>query len=176
MRKGGNPHPSPGHIDTFVAAAANPVNLEFGPDGNLYYADFDGGTVRRVAPQESQPSVTGRTPAPGATLVPVGVSPTATFSEAMDPATLTASTFTLLRQGNPTPVPAAVSYANLVATLNPNADLLAATTYTATVKGGATGAKDLAGNPLAADVSWSFSTAGAANQPPTPTITAPRGP
>ena len=175
MRKGGNPNPSPGHIDTFVAAAANPVNLEFGPDGNLYYADFDGGTVRRVAPQESQPSVTGRTPAPGATLVPVGVSPTATFSEAMDPATLTASTFTLLRQGNPTPVPAAVSYANLVATLNPNADLFAATTYTATVKGGATGAKDLAGNPLAADVSWSFSTAGAPNQPPTPTITAPTG-
>jgi glucose/arabinose dehydrogenase len=173
MRKGGNPHPSPGHIDTFVAGASNPVNLEFGPDGNLYYADFDGGTVHRVAPQDPQPSVTGRTPTPGATLVPTGASPTATFSEAMDPATLTTSTFTLLRQGNPTPVPATVSYANLVATLNPNADLLGATTYTATVKGGPSGAKDLSGNPLATDVSWSFSTASAANQAPAPTITTP---
>ena len=44
------PIPSPGSIDTFVAAAANPVNLEFGPDGDLYYADFDGGTIRRIAP------------------------------------------------------------------------------------------------------------------------------
>ena len=36
--------------ETFVAGAANPVNIEFGPDGNLYYVDFDGGTIRRVAP------------------------------------------------------------------------------------------------------------------------------
>ncbi len=173
MRKSGNPIPSPGHIDTFVAGAANPVNLEFGPDGNLYYVDFDGGTIRRVAPQDPQPSVTGRTPAPGATLVPVSVSPTATFSEAMNPATLTTSTFTLVRQGETVPVPATVSYANLVATLNPSSDLQSATTYTATLKGGPTGAKDLAGNPLAADASWTFSTASTTNQPPTPTIVAP---
>ena len=32
------------------------------------------------------------------------------------------------------------------------------TTYTATVKGGAVGVKDVAGNALAADVSWSFTT------------------
>ena len=49
MRKNGNPIPSPGSIDTFVADAANPVNLQFGPDGNLYYADFDGGTIRRIS-------------------------------------------------------------------------------------------------------------------------------
>ena len=24
------------------------MDLEFGPDGNLYYADFDGGTIRRI--------------------------------------------------------------------------------------------------------------------------------
>jgi glucose/arabinose dehydrogenase len=50
MKKGGNPIPSPGQLETFVAAAANPVNLEFGPDGNLYYVDFDGGTIRRIQP------------------------------------------------------------------------------------------------------------------------------
>ncbi|HXG76564.1 MAG TPA: PQQ-dependent sugar dehydrogenase, partial [Gaiellaceae bacterium] len=49
MKKGGNPVPSPGQIETFVSGAANPVNLEFGPDGNLYYPDFDGGTIRRIS-------------------------------------------------------------------------------------------------------------------------------
>jgi hypothetical protein len=45
------------------------------------------------------------------------------------------------------------------ATLTPTAALAASTAYTATVKGGASGARDLAGNPLAADTSWSFTTA-----------------
>ena len=36
--------PSPGSASTRSSpGAANPVNLEFGPDGNLYYVDFDGG-------------------------------------------------------------------------------------------------------------------------------------
>jgi len=49
------------------------------------------------------------------------VSPTATFSEAMNPATLTTSTFTLVQQGQSTPVAATVSYAGQVATLDPTA-------------------------------------------------------
>ena len=56
MKKNGNPIPSPGSIETFAADAANPVNLEFGPDGNLYYADFDGGTIRRIAPSSPPPA------------------------------------------------------------------------------------------------------------------------
>ncbi len=119
------------------------------------------------------PTVVSTTPANGATGVAVDVSPTATFSEAMDPATLTTSTFTLLEQGQATPVTATVAYASQVATLDPSANLKAGTTYTATVKGGAAGAKDLAGNPLAADVSWTFTTATGANQPPTPVIDTP---
>ena len=74
---------------------------------------------------------------------------------------LTTSTFTLVQQGQSTPLAGVVTYASQVATLNPNADLLANTTYTATVKGGSAGAKDVAGNALAADVSWSFTTAAA---------------
>ena len=50
------------------------------------------------------PTITGSTPAPGATGVAVGASPTATFSEAMNPATLTTSTFTLVQQGQTTPL------------------------------------------------------------------------
>ena len=40
--------PDPANRRTFEAAAANPVDLQIGPDGNLYYADLDGGTIRRI--------------------------------------------------------------------------------------------------------------------------------
>jgi len=110
------------------------------------------------------PTVTQRTPAPGATGVAVGVSPTATFSEPMAAATITTSTFTLVRQGQSTPLAATVTYngANQTATLDPTASLEAGVSYTATVRGGASGVKDLAGNALASDVSWSFTTASGA--------------
>jgi len=125
-------------------------------------------------PGDTQPpTVSARTPLDGATGVGVAVSPTATFSEAMDPATLTTGTFTLVEQGTTTPLAASVSYENLVATLDPGSSLQAGTTYTARVQGGPSGAKDLAGNALASDVSWSFTTAAAANQPPVPVIDAP---
>jgi PKD repeat protein/glucose/arabinose dehydrogenase len=48
MLKGTNGLPAQGQIRTFVAAAANPVNLETGPGGDLFYVDFDGGTIQRI--------------------------------------------------------------------------------------------------------------------------------
>jgi PKD repeat protein len=48
MQKGADGKPSPGLIRTFVAGAANPVNVENGPGGDLFYVDFDGGTIRRI--------------------------------------------------------------------------------------------------------------------------------
>ena len=105
------------------------------------------------------PTVTGRTPAPGATAVATSVSPTATFSEAMNASTITTTNFTLVKQGTSTPVAATVSYAGQTATLDPSSDLDASSTYTATVKGGSSGVKDLAGNALASDSTWTFTTA-----------------
>jgi glucose/arabinose dehydrogenase/PKD repeat protein len=49
MPKGTDGNPAPGLVRTFVAGAANPVNLEIGPGGDLFYADFDGGTIRRIS-------------------------------------------------------------------------------------------------------------------------------
>ena len=97
-------------------------------------------------------------PAAGATGVAVGANVAAVFAEAMDPATLTASTFTLVPQGGSTPVAATVTYdaAARKAVLDPNADLAAGQAYTATVT---TGATDPAGNALAADEVWSLTTA-----------------
>jgi glucose/arabinose dehydrogenase len=47
--QGGNGLPNPSNIRTFIAAAANPVDLKLSPNGELFYVDFDGGTIRRVA-------------------------------------------------------------------------------------------------------------------------------
>jgi len=104
------------------------------------------------------PTVTGKTPAPGATNIIVGANVTATFSEAMNATTITGSSFTLTPQGGAA-VAASVSYdANSkTATLDPNAALTSNTIYTASLNGTIT---DLAGNRLqSAPLSWSFTTA-----------------
>ena len=48
MLPGAGGVPDPARIRTFAGGAANPVHLEIGPGGDLFYADFDGGTIRRV--------------------------------------------------------------------------------------------------------------------------------
>ncbi len=78
---------------------------------------------------------------------------TATFNMAMDPATITTTSFTL-KQGA-TPVAGTVSYSGTTASFNPTVNLLPATVYTATVT---TTAKNVAGIPTASDYTWSFRT------------------
>lgn len=106
------------------------------------------------------PTVGSVSPVEGATGVPTSTNISATFSEAMDPATLTTSTVALLEMGTATPVAATVSYdgTSRAVILDPSVNLAKRTKYTATVKGGVGGAKDLAGNPLATDKVWSFTT------------------
>ena len=126
-----------------------------------HFYDGSGGSGGTPPPADTTaPTVTATSPASGSTGVAAAANVTATFSEAMNASTVTSSTFTL-QAGTSTPVPAAVAYdsANNVATLNPNADLAAGTVYTATVKGGSGGVKDSAGNALAADRTWTFTTA-----------------
>jgi len=50
MPRGTNGQPDPAVRQVFIDGAANPVDLEIGPNGDLYYVDFDAGTIRRVAP------------------------------------------------------------------------------------------------------------------------------
>jgi PKD repeat protein len=49
MLPGSNGVPDPAQVRTFAAGAANPVQLQIGLGGDLFYADFDGGTIRRVS-------------------------------------------------------------------------------------------------------------------------------
>ena len=48
MFAGANGLPDPATRATFAAGAANPVDLQIGPGGDLFYVDFDGGTIRRI--------------------------------------------------------------------------------------------------------------------------------
>jgi hypothetical protein len=98
-------------------------------------------------------------PVSGATAVTVNTAVSATFSEAMNPATINAATFTLTGPGA-TPVAGNVNYAGTTATFTPSAVLSTSTQYTATIT---TGARDSAGTPLAANFAWSFTTAAPAS-------------
>lgn len=92
----------------------------------------------------------------------VGICPNtllvATFSQAMNPATINTTAFTLTSPGTP-PVAVAgvVTYnaAIYAATFTPTDPLALNTLYTATIT---TGAQDLAGDSLASDYVWTFTT------------------
>jgi hypothetical protein len=105
----------------------------------------------------SAPTVTSTVPADTATGVGINQAINATFSTAMDPATITTGTFTLAGPGTTTLVTGTVAYnaASNIATFTPTANLAASALFTATVT---TGARDLAGNPLAANKVWTFTT------------------
>src|SRR5438309_2050431 len=115
--------------------------------------DFVWSFTTGATPDTTAPTVSFTVPANAAAGVAISQKIAATFTEAMDPLTITPITFTL-KQG-PTAVAGTVSYAGVTATFNPLSTLAPNTTYTATMT---TGAKDLAGNALASNFVWSFTT------------------
>jgi hypothetical protein len=122
-----------------------------------------------AAPDTVAPTITLENPAHLATGVAINANVNATFSEPMDPLTLTNITFTLQETGPPlgSLINGIVTYdvPSRVATFNPQSDLLENTNYTATVTSAAT---DLAGNNLVAGLlpnPWTFTTAAAAPPP-----------
>jgi methionine-rich copper-binding protein CopC len=104
------------------------------------------------AADTTPPTVTAQTPAAGATGIAVGSSPTATFSEPVQSASINFQ----LRDAANAAVPATVTYdaASRTASLRPASSLAFSTTYTASVI-----ATDLAGNAMPAPLTWSFTTA-----------------
>jgi len=114
-----------------------------------YFWSFTTGAAASTTP----PTVTSTVPAGGATLVPVGGALAATFSEPMDPTTITNATFSL-QQGS-TPMAGTVTYSGLTAVFTPAANLAVNASYTATIT---TGVHDLSGNAMANNYAWSFAT------------------
>jgi hypothetical protein len=111
-----------------------------------------------AAPDVILPLVNSTDPTAAATGVARNKTIAITFSEAMDPLTITASTYTL-KQGT-TNIAGTVTYTGMTASFNPTNVLDPAVVYTATVT---TGAKDLSGNALASNTIWSFTTSGSAS-------------
>jgi glucose/arabinose dehydrogenase len=86
MLAGANGLPDRTKRMAFVAGAANPVDLETGPDGNLYYVDLTGGTIHRVAytaGNRAPVAVATATPASG--IAPMTVTLDGTGSSDPDP-------------------------------------------------------------------------------------------
>ena len=128
--------------------------------GNALAADYVWSWTTAAAADTTPPTVIAVIPANGATNVANNTTVTANFSEPMDQLTISTASFKLTGPGT-TPVTGTVTYAGTTATFAPAADLTANTTYTATVSGGTSGAKDTAGNSMVSDYVWSFTTAAA---------------
>jgi hypothetical protein len=108
-------------------------------------------------PDTTPPTVSATVPADGATAVPINQTITAGFSEAMDPLTINTASLMVTGSGGAA-VTGTVGYdvTSKIATLTPASDLAPNAVYTATMT---TGASDLAGNALVANLVWSFTTA-----------------
>jgi hypothetical protein len=106
-----------------------------------------GGGADTTAPQ-----VSSTAPAGGATDITLDADISAVFNEAMNATTVNGTSMTI----SPA-VAGSVAYDTAAqrATFSPTVGLSASTTYTVTIT---TGCTDTAGNPLAADHSWSFTT------------------
>jgi len=138
------------YVWTFTTAAAVPV-------ANV--------TVQSIVPQNN-----ASTTCPGASvnatfLVPGGLR--------MNPTTITSANF-IVADATLTPITAASvvldGATGTIATFTPQALLNVGTTYTATIKGGATGVMDMAvpGDTMAADYKWTFTVASCIAPPPPP--------
>jgi len=138
--------------------------------GNPLAADFTWNFTTAAAPDTSPPTVTSTTPASAATGAALNSSVSATFSEPMTNSTLNTTSFTLRRTGG-SAVSGTVSIVGNTAAFTPSANLAGSTQYTATIT---TGARDAAGNAMAANFVWSFTTAAAPDTtPPTVSSTLP---
>jgi hypothetical protein len=121
-----------------------------------------GASVNTPAPLTA-PTIVFTAPTNTEIAVPINRKVVATFSTAMNPATITAAgTFILTHDvlGVITPVAGTVAYTGTTATFTPGAALDASELYTATVT---TAAKDLAGTAMAANRVWTFTTSAGAD-------------
>lgn len=108
-----------------------------------------------MAPDNTAPTISSTDPLSEAIEVARNKVISVTFSEEMDPATIDASTFTLMQGTNL--IVGTVAYSGTTATFTPENILSAGIAYKANFS---IDAKDLAGNALEASKEWNFTTGG----------------
>jgi Domain of unknown function (DUF4082)/Bacterial Ig-like domain len=128
------------------------------PNNGFQSSNYWVDVVFEPQPDTTKPTVTSRSPAPGATGVPVDTRVSATFSESIQSAS---AVFTLTGSGG-NAVGGATNYddATRTATFTPNTTLAAATPFTVALSG----ARDAAGNVMD-PTSWTFTTGAASTCP-----------
>jgi hypothetical protein len=144
-----------------VTIGTGAMDLAGNPLADNYVWTFTTGQNLDIDP----PEITGHSPLADELDVPVNSSITVVFSEPIDAATVTSSTF-LLSDGVDN-IQGTISASGQTATFTPTASMQWETGYTATVT---SGVQDLSGNALTADYTWSFTT-GAAPDTIAPEIT-----
>ena len=147
---------------TFPSSTYNATN---------YWVDLVFSATGTTPPDTTPPTVSSVSPAAGATGVATSTAVSATFSEAMDAATIGASTFELRDAANAL-VASNVSYDAPSRTATPDAHRSAGRIHHlhrhAARRHDRPRIKDAAGNALAANVVWSFTTAAAPPPPSCP--------
>jgi hypothetical protein len=137
--------------------------------GNSIVSDYFWSFTTGASVDLIPPTVTATDPINTATGVPLNKKIAATFSESMNPSSISITSF-LLTNGS-TPITGTVTYSGNIGVFTPSANLVASTLYTATIT---TIAKDLAGNPLATNYIWTFTTGATIDTvPPTVILTDP---
>lgn len=146
-----------GSTATFTSANALTANTIYNgrvktlvkdADGNALQTDFLWSFTTGI-----MPIVVSTDPENNATAVSLNKIITATFNMPMNPLTLDDTTFTV-KQGANT-VGGAISYSGLTVSFTPAVQLETNKTYTCTIT---TGARNVAGTPLAANYVWNFTT------------------
>ena len=145
-----------------VQRGGSPVAFSFDAVKGVGYARFDasaGAYSVMYAADTVAPTLAPLDPVDGATFVNPAAAIRAQFSEGMSGDSFVDAEFDLLA-GGIIPVAASVTYSPVDRTvlLEPLAPLQTGSTYTVIARGGASGPTDLSGNPLTADVVWSFTT------------------
>ena len=88
MFPGSNGLPNRATIQTFVTAASNPVDLETGPGGDLFYVDHEGGAIHRITVESTTAPTARITAVPTAGATPLKVDFDGTGSTDPNPGTL----------------------------------------------------------------------------------------
>lgn len=134
--------------------SASPVFPNNGYNSSNYWVDilFTPGSGADI----TAPVVTSVSPTNGTTGVSVNPTITANFSEAINASTISASTVQL--KAGAAVIPTTITLSASGITISTSSALSYSSVYTVLLKGGSSGIKDLAGNALTSDYSWTFTT------------------
>lgn len=147
-----------------VVISATVTDLSGNPLGVDYYWSFT--TAVAGGNDNTPPGVSVVTPRNNAVDIAINSAISASFNEPLNPLSVSGSSF-MLTDGS-SMVSGVVNYNGTTATFTPDNSLATTTTYTATLT---TAITDLAGNNMAADYSWSFTTAADTGDTTPPTVT-----